>query len=148
MILTFEDIKAILPHRFPFLFVDQVEFLTAGERIVAIKNISGNESCFLGHFPKKAIFPGVLITEAIAQAAGILLIGKEAHTYPELLLAHSDIRFFRPVVPGDQIRIEVEAGKVMKMGAIVAGKATVSGVLVAKGRLTLKINHAAINKEE
>ncbi|MEN6616586.1 MAG: 3-hydroxyacyl-[acyl-carrier-protein] dehydratase FabZ, partial [Syntrophorhabdus sp.] len=102
MILDFEDIRRILPHGFPFLFVDRVQFLDVGKRIIALKNISGNDWYFWGHFPEKAIFPGVLIIEAIAQTAGILLFGKKRHPGGEVKLAQSDVRFLHPVVPVDQ----------------------------------------------
>jgi 3-hydroxyacyl-[acyl-carrier-protein] dehydratase len=147
MILSFDDIKRILPHGFPFLFVDRVQFLDVGKRIIALKNISGNEWCFLGHFPEKAIFPGVLLIEAIAQTAGILLFGKKRHPGTEVTLAHSDIRFLHPVVPGDQLVIEVNAIKVMRTGAFVRSEVTAAGVTVAKGKLTLKIGNQK-NKNE
>jgi 3-hydroxyacyl-[acyl-carrier-protein] dehydratase len=147
MIMDFEDIRRILPHGFPFLLVDRVQFLDVGKRIIALKNISGNDWCFLGHFPEKAIFPGVLIIEAVAQAAGILLFGKKRHPGTEVTLAHSDIRFLHPVVPGDQLTIEVNAIKVMRIGALVSGEVTVAGVMVARGKLTLKINNKE-NKNE
>jgi 3-hydroxyacyl-[acyl-carrier-protein] dehydratase len=147
MTLDFEDIRRILPHGFPFLFVDRVQFLDVGKRIIALKNISGNDWYFLGHFPEKAIFPGVLIIEAIAQTAGILLFGKKRHPGGEVTLAHSDVRFLHPVVPGDQLTIEVNAIKVMRIGALVSAEVTIGGVMVAKGKLTLKINDKKNKKE-
>lgn len=140
MTLDFQDIKRILPQRFPFLFIDKVLSLVPGERIVALKNISGNEAVFLGHFPTEAIFPGVLLTEAMAQASGILLLGTHKYPNTRMLLAHSDVRFLHPVAPGDQLSIEVETFKSSKLGAIVNGKVNVEGKLVAKGQLTLRIN--------
>lgn len=147
MILNFDDIRRILPHGFPFLFVDRVEFLDIGKKIIALKNISGNDWCFLGHFSEKAIFPGVLLIEAMAQTAGILLFGKKRHPGTEVTLAHSDIRFLHPVVPGDQLIIEVNAIKVMGTGAFVSSEVTVAGTTVAKGKLTLKINNKKNKKE-
>lgn len=147
MTLDFEDIRRILPHGFPFLFVDRVQFLDVGKRIIALKNISGNDWCFLGHFPEKAIFPGVLIIEAIAQTAGILLFGKKRHPGTEVILAHSDVRFLHPVVPGDQLTIEVNAIKVMLTGALVSSEVSVAGAMVAKGKLTLKIDDKKNKKE-
>lgn len=140
MIINFDDIRRILPHGLPFIFVDRVQFLETGKKIIALKNVSGNDWCFLGHFPGKAIFPGVLLIEAIAQAAGILLFGEKRHKDTEVTLAHSDIRFLRPVVPGDQLIIEVNAIKIMKTGAFVSSVVNVAGDVVARGKLTLKIH--------
>ncbi|MGA3174471.1 MAG: 3-hydroxyacyl-ACP dehydratase FabZ [Syntrophorhabdales bacterium] len=135
--MDFEEIKRSLPHRFPFLMIDRIHFLDPGKRVVASKNISGNDIVFLGHFPGKSIYPGVMITEAIAQAAGIVLKergGKAA----EMMLAHSDIRFLRPVIPGDRLTIEVRTEKVARAGAVVAARVKVLDKLVAKGRMVLK----------
>jgi 3-hydroxyacyl-[acyl-carrier-protein] dehydratase len=147
MILNFEEIRRILPHGFPFLFVDRVQFLDVGKRIIALKNISGNDWCFLGHFPEKAIFPGVLIIEAIAQTAGLLLFTEKRHPGTEVTLAHSDVRFLHPVVPGDQLTIEVTAIKIMRTGAFMSSEVTVAGALVAKGKVTLKINNKQNERE-
>src|ERR1700720_1346093 len=110
------DIFHILPHRFPFLLIDRVLELKRKERIVAIKNVTINEPFFNGHFPNLPIMPGVLIVEAIAQAGGALLL-TEVEDRADKLMVFTGIeraRFRRPVVPGDQLRIEVEvkAGRV------------------------------------
>jgi 3-hydroxyacyl-[acyl-carrier-protein] dehydratase len=108
--LTIEEIQRILPHRYPFLLIDRVLELTRKQRIVAIKNVTVNEPFFQGHFPGIPIMPGVLIIEAIAQAGGALLL-TEVPDREQRLMVFTGIeraRFRRPVVPGDQLRIEVE----------------------------------------
>ena len=108
--LDVNDIQRILPHRFPFLLIDRVLDLTRRERIVAIKNVTINEPFFAGHFPNQPIMPGVLIVEAIAQAGGALLL-TEVEDRSDKLMVFTGIekaRFRGPVVPGDQLRLEVE----------------------------------------
>jgi 3-hydroxyacyl-[acyl-carrier-protein] dehydratase len=109
-ILDINDIQRILPHRYPFLLIDRVVELERKHRIVAIKNVSINEPFFAGHFPNMPIMPGVLIVEAIAQAGGALLL-TEVEDRDDKLMVFTGIeraRFRRPVMPGDQLRIEVE----------------------------------------
>lgn len=104
------DILRILPHRYPFLLIDRVVELTRKERIVALKNVTVNEPFFAGHFPGFPIMPGVLMVEAIAQAGGALLL-TEIPDREQKLMVFTGIeraRFRRPVVPGDQLRIEVQ----------------------------------------
>jgi 3-hydroxyacyl-[acyl-carrier-protein] dehydratase len=108
--LDINDIQRILPHRFPFLLIDRVLDLTRRQRIVAIKNVTINEPFFAGHFPNQPIMPGVLIVEAIAQTGGALLL-TEVEDRSDKLMVFTGIekaRFRRPVVPGDQLRLEVE----------------------------------------
>ena len=108
--LNIQDILAILPHRYPFLLIDRVVDLTRKQRVVAIKNVTFNEPFFQGHFPGLPIMPGVLIIEAIAQAGGALLL-TEIPDRENKIMVFTGIeraRFRRPVVPGDQLRIEVE----------------------------------------
>src|ERR1700693_5473587 len=108
--LDIVDIFHILPHRFPFLLIDRVIEIQRKQRIVAIKNVTINEPFFAGHFPNLPIMPGVLIVEAIAQAGGALLL-TEVEDRADKLMVFTGIeraRFRRPVVPGDQLRIEVE----------------------------------------
>src|SRR5499427_8181318 len=108
--LDIQDILRILPHRYPFLLIDRVIDLERKQRIVAIKNVSINEPFFAGHFPNLPIMPGVLIVEAIAQAGGALLL-TEVPDRDQKLIVFTGIeraKFRRQVVPGDQVRIEVE----------------------------------------
>lgn len=107
--LDITEIQRILPHRYPFLLIDRVVEMTRRERIVALKNVTVNEPYFQGHFPGYPIMPGVLMVEAIAQAGGALLLTEIADR-EQSLMVFSGIeraRFRRPVVPGDQLRIEV-----------------------------------------
>jgi 3-hydroxyacyl-[acyl-carrier-protein] dehydratase len=108
--LSIQDILRILPHRYPFLLIDRVIDLTRKQRIVAIKNVTVNEPFFQGHFPGVPIMPGVLIVEAIAQAGGALLLTEVPDRESKLMVftGIERARFRRPVVPGDQLRIEVE----------------------------------------
>ena len=106
------DIRDYLPHRFPMLLVDRVTELELGKRIVAYKNISNNEALFAGHFPNYPIFPGVYILEALAQASGLLgfktMDKKPADGSIYLFVGVDDVRFKRPVVPGDRLWLEAE----------------------------------------
>src|SRR5215470_12819562 len=108
--MDIHEIQRILPHRYPFLLIDRVVDLTRRQRVVAIKNVTFNEPFFQGHFPGVPIMPGVLIIEAIAQAGGALLL-TEIPDRENKLMVFTGIeraKFRRPVVPGDQLRIEVE----------------------------------------
>lgn len=110
MLMDVKQIREYLPHRYPFLLVDRVLELKEGESIVAYKNITVNEAIFNGHFPDIPVFPGVLIIEAMAQAAGILGF-KTMNKKPQdgsiyYFVGADDVRFKRPVVPGDQLRLE------------------------------------------
>ena len=115
MTLEIEDIKKLIPQRFPFLMIDRV-LEASSEKVVAIKNVSANEHFFVGHFPEQKVMPGVLIIEAMAQA-GIILYKQKFQNNNLLYLISIKARFFYPVVPGDQLRIEVIPIKLMsKMG--------------------------------
>src|SRR3954466_15965368 len=107
--LSITEIQAILPHRYPFLLIDRVVEIERKQRIVALKNVTINEPFFAGHFPNLPIMPGVLIVEAIAQAGGALLLTEIEDRYSKLIMftGVERARFRRPVVPGDQLRIEV-----------------------------------------
>ena len=106
--IDIQEILDLLPHRYPFLLVDRVTDYQLGERIHAYKNITFNEPCFTGHFPGQPIFPGVLILEALAQAAGVLGFKTKGKTDELYLYAGIDkARFKRPVVPGDRLDFEV-----------------------------------------
>ena len=139
--LDIYEIQKILPHRYPFLLIDRVVELTPRERIVAIKNVTINEPYFQGHFPDLPIMPGVLVVEAIAQAGGALLL-TEVEDRDQKLMVFTGIeraRFRRPIVPGDQVRIEVEV-KSWRMNAVrMEGKAFVGDRRVAEATVTCQL---------
>ena len=122
--ILFEEIRSLLPQKYPFLFIDRVVEFEEGKKIVCVKNISGNEPVFVGHFPDFAIMPGVLIIEAMAQAS-IILFKKSLPTQQNdkntvfLLASINNARFTKPVFPGDQLFIEIIVEKIVSKGAIV-----------------------------
>jgi 3-hydroxyacyl-[acyl-carrier-protein] dehydratase len=132
--LDIRQIMAILPHRYPFLLIDRILESSRKKRIVAIKNVTINEPFFQGHFPEYAIMPGVLMVEAIAQTGGVLLL-PEVPDHENKLLVFSginDARFRRPVVPGDQLRIEVQVLNWRPLAARIKGKVFVEGKLACE----------------
>jgi 3-hydroxyacyl-[acyl-carrier-protein] dehydratase len=143
--LDINDILRILPHRYPFLLIDRVLDLTRKQRIVAIKNVTFNEPFFMGHFPGLPIMPGVLIVEAIAQAGGALLL-TEVEDRSDKLMVFTGIeraKFRRPVVPGDQLRLEVEAkawrGTARMIAVRMEGIAYVGDKRVAEATVTCQL---------
>lgn len=140
-ILDINDIQRILPHRYPFLLIDRVVELERRQRIVAIKNVSINEPFFAGHFPNMPIMPGVLIVEAIAQAGGALLL-TEVEDRDDKLMVFTGIeraRFRRPVMPGDQLRIEVEVKAWRGTAVRMEGKVFVGEKRVAEATVTCQL---------
>ena len=137
--MQIQEILDLLPHRYPFLLVDRVISLTPGERIHAQKNVSINEEFFNGHFPHFPVMPGVLIIEALAQAAAILsfaALGKQADGNSVYYFAGIDnARFKRPVGPGDQLRLEVELQREMRGIGKFKARALVEGNLAAEADL-------------
>ncbi|NIL93054.1 MAG: 3-hydroxyacyl-ACP dehydratase FabZ [Woeseiaceae bacterium] len=132
--LDVEGIKKLLPHRDPFLMIDEVLEFTAHQSVTAVKNVSADEPHFAGHFPGMPILPGVLIVEAIAQAGGVLshLSHPALEPKPLYMLARvEDARFRRPVVPGDRLLIRVTADKVKRGMWWYSGEASVDGQLAA-----------------
>jgi 3-hydroxyacyl-[acyl-carrier-protein] dehydratase len=132
--LDIVGIMEILPHRFPFLLIDRVVEAVRKKRIVAIKNVTANEPYFQGHFPDHPILPGVLMVEAIAQAGGTLLL-TEIPDRADKLMVFTGIeraRFRRPVVPGDQVRIEVDVLNWRPRAVRMEGKAFVEGKLACE----------------
>ncbi|CAA0115667.1 3-hydroxyacyl-[acyl-carrier-protein] dehydratase FabZ [BD1-7 clade bacterium] len=132
------EIREYLPHRYPFLLVDRVTDIVLHDSIVAYKNVSINEPFFNGHFPDYAVMPGVLIVEAMAQAAGILgfksIDKKPADGSMYMLVGTDKVRFKRPVVPGDQLKLEARIDGKPKRGIWrFECKATVNGELAASG---------------
>lgn len=124
--LDITAVQNMLPHRYPFLLIDRVLELESGRRVVALKNVTRNEEFFNGHYPDRPIMPGVLIIEAMAQAGGLAMLSKVEHAGKVPLFAGIDkARFRRTVVPGDQLRIEVEILRARSDTAKIAGKAFV-----------------------
>ncbi len=139
-ILDINDIRGILPHRYPFLLVDRIVELEP-ERIVGIKNVTNSEPHFTGHFPDFPVMPGVLIIEAMAQTAGVLVLKSipDREKKLVLLVAVENARFRRPVVPGDTLRMEMKVIKRKASVAKMAGVATVDGVVVAEAEVMCKL---------
>jgi beta-hydroxyacyl-ACP dehydratase FabZ len=140
--LNYEDIIAILPHRYPFLLVDRIIEMELGKRVVGLKNVTANEPFFQGHFPNNPIMPGVLIVEAMAQVGGVLarLSVPESRDKEKVYFVSIDkVKFRKPVIPGDQIVFELSAlrtgSRIWKMG----GKAFVDKSLVAEAELVASI---------
>lgn len=136
--MDIDEVKEILPHRYPMLLVDRVLESDPDDKIVAIKNVTANEHFFEGHFPGHPIMPGVLIIEAMAQVAGIGLL--QTVEEPEDKLPYfgkvDEARFRNPVRPGDQLRIEVEILKLRGRMGKVGATAYVDGEVVTEGKLT------------
>ena len=139
-ILDINEIRAILPHRYPFLLVDRIVAMEP-ERVVGIKNVTLNEPFFMGHFPDFPVMPGVLIVEAMAQTAGVLVLQSmpDRQNKLVLLVAIDYARFRRPVVPGDTLRMEMTIVKRKASVAKIAGRATVDGQLVAEIEVMCKL---------
>ncbi len=133
-------IRDILPHRYPMLLVDRILEMDA-ERIVGIKNVTVNEPFFSGHFPDFPVMPGVLIVEAMAQTAGVLVLSQipDRHKKVVLLASIEQAKFRRPVMPGDQLRIEMVVTKKKTSIAKMHGTATVNGQVVAEAEVMCKL---------
>ena len=131
-----QTIQGILPHRYPFLLIDRVLTCEPGCRAVGLKNVSANEPFFQGHFPTRLIMPGVLIVEAMAQLGGILLMQRSGNQGKLPLLTGIDkVRFRRPVVPGDQLRLEAEILRLHAQMGKIRTCATDEGQPVSAGEL-------------
>jgi 3-hydroxyacyl-[acyl-carrier-protein] dehydratase len=138
--MNFQEVKAHLKQRFPFIMVDRVLEIEPGKRIKTLKNVTGNEIQFLGHFPDHAIMPGTSMIEAIGQSASVLF----SHTTGKgmkpgefmALAAVNDMRFLAPVFPGHTVIMEVRIVKMTEEAALVEGVATVDDLIVARGKLS------------
>jgi beta-hydroxyacyl-ACP dehydratase FabZ len=133
--LDIKAIEKILPHRYPFLLIDRVTELIPGERLLGYKNVTSNEPFFQGHFPGNPVMPGVLIVEALAQAASILMTDGEESDLIPLFMGIDRARFRRQVVPGDQLQLEVELTQKRRNVVKGLGKATVDGEAAAEAEL-------------
>jgi 3-hydroxyacyl-[acyl-carrier-protein] dehydratase len=136
--IDIKEILTTLPHAYPFLLVDRIVEMEPAKRIVGIKNVTYNEPFFPGHFPGRPIMPGVLIVEAMAQTAGILAfksISGEDQGKPVYFLAIDNVRFRKPVIPGDQLRLELEVTRHRQSIWGFKGQAFVDGNLVAEAEL-------------
>lgn len=129
-----EWIQSVLPHRYPLLLVDRVLEMEPKKRIVALKNVTNNEPYLVGHFPGRPVVPGVLLVEGMAQAGGILLLHDLAERGSKLVYLASvdEVKFRRPVVPGDQIRYEIEVLRLRSLHCKLSAKALVDGQLAAE----------------
>ncbi|WEG13136.1 3-hydroxyacyl-ACP dehydratase FabZ [Pullulanibacillus sp. KACC 23026] len=144
--LTLEEIKAILPHRYPFLLIDRILEVEEGKKAVGLKNVSGNEEFFNGHFPDYAVMPGVLIVEALAQVGAVALLKKEENQGRLAFFAGIDnCRFKRQVRPGDQLHLEVELTRVRGKVGKGKGVATVDGELVCETEIMFALGEAAVD---
>ncbi|GEK72700.1 MULTISPECIES: 3-hydroxyacyl-ACP dehydratase FabZ [Halomonas] len=140
MVMDINEIREYLPHRYPFLLVDRVTELTHGESIVAYKNVSINEPFFNGHFPHHPIMPGVLVVEALAQACGILgfkTVNKlPADGYVYYLVGSDNVRFKRPVMPGDQLELRADVIREKRGIWKFQCKASVAGEVACEAEIT------------
>jgi 3-hydroxyacyl-[acyl-carrier-protein] dehydratase len=145
-LLDIEQILKFLPHRYPFLLVDRVLSLEKSKSIIALKNVTINEGFFQGHFPEVRIMPGVLTVEALAQAGGILLFNSLPEPEKKFVMFSKidDMKFRKPVVPGDQIRLECEVLKLKSRFIQIRGRAYVDGKIVVEGLLLASV----LNREE
>lgn len=135
--IDFEQIKKMLPQKFPYYMVDRIIELEEGKRVVGIKNITGNEICFLGHFPDKSIVPGTMIIEAMAQTSTFLFYrkNKKQQRLNFYLGVVKDVRFIKAVTPGDQLKIITEAVRLSVDNAYVKITAFVDDIKVSEGEL-------------
>jgi len=135
---SFKEIKSILPYQYPFLFIDKAALIKKGKKIICTKSVSGNEYYFVGHFKDNPVMPGAILMESMAQSAYLLGALSWDKEYSVCYLGGiNDMRFIKPVYPGDQLTIEIEIKTRMKNAELVEAKAFVDSNLVCKGELII-----------
>src|ERR1700683_776680 len=141
MSFTIQEIMDFLPHRYPFLLIDRIVEFERAKRVVAIKNVTMNESYFQGHFPGAPIMPGVLVIEAMAQAGAVLLLSEleDRHSKLAVFTGIDGAKFRRSITPGDQLRIEVNVVSFRPRAGKMEGKAYIDGKLACEATLTCMI---------
>ena len=142
VIIDIDKIMEMIPHRYPFLMIDRVSDLVPNKSAIGIKNVSINEPHFQGHFPDKPIMPGVLIIEAMAQTAGVLVVhslGDETHGKLVYFMSVENAKFRNPVLPGDVLKIQVETKQHRKSVWKFDGTAKVNDVIVSESTFTAMI---------
>lgn len=138
--LNSEQIKTILPHRYPFLMIDRAEILEPGKKATGYKMVSVNEPFFQGHFPQEAVMPGVLIVEAMAQLGAVVVLSMEQFKGKiAYFTGINNAKFRQKVIPGDKLDFEIEIIKMRHSVGIGAGKAFVNGVLVCEAEISFAI---------
>jgi UDP-3-O-[3-hydroxymyristoyl] N-acetylglucosamine deacetylase/3-hydroxyacyl-[acyl-carrier-protein] dehydratase len=140
-VLGIEEIMKALPHRYPFLLVDRILELEPKKRVIGLKNVTINEPFFQGHFPGHPIMPGVLIVEAMAQVGGILLMGEfeDPDSKVVYFMSLDNVKFRRPVKPGDQIRFELDMTQIRGMVCKMRGVAKVDGEVVCEADMAAMV---------
>ncbi|PFR21459.1 3-hydroxyacyl-[acyl-carrier-protein] dehydratase FabZ [Bacillus cereus] len=138
--LDIQQIKEIIPHRYPFLLIDRIIEVEEGKRAVGIKNVTTNEEFFNGHFPEYPVMPGVLIVEALAQVSAVIMLMKEGnHGKIGLFAGIDNCRFKKQVRPGDQLRLEVEMTRVRGLIAKAHAIATIDDEIVCEADVTFAL---------
>lgn len=149
MTLDSEQIRAVLPHRYPLLLVDRILELEPGKSAIGLKNVTINEPFFQGHWPHRAVMPGVLIVESMAQISGVILLAMEEHRGENAyFVGINKARFRKPVLPGDTLRIRAEIVKIRGMFGTAAAVAEVDGQEVASAELMFALAKEGLEEDQ